>query len=215
MRRRLDLTGDNYGSLYVVAKCDGKNRKWLCRCECGNTVEVDQSHLRTGHTRSCGCGAARVSVVSRFMDKIQFTESGCIEWVGGLNGLGYGQFYRGKRSADDTGKVYAHRWSYEFFVGPIPKGLHLDHLCRNTRCVNPQHLEPVTPREKNLRGISPAAEHSVKTECPKGHEYFGANLYVHPTKRYRVCRTCGRDRARARRIAAKEQRIAQQPRRAS
>lgn len=46
MRRRLDLTGDNYGSLYVVAKCDDKNRKWLCRCECGNTVKVDRARAR-------------------------------------------------------------------------------------------------------------------------------------------------------------------------
>lgn len=73
--------------------------------------------------------------------------SGCWVWMGALSGgqMGYGQFYDGKTNAR------AHRWSYENFVGPIPAGMTLDHLCGRTECVNPHHLEPVTSRENSLR----------------------------------------------------------------
>ena len=135
----------------------------------------------------------------RFLEKTAPADNGCIEWTGGLNGVGYGQFYRGRTSLDETGKGYAHRWSYEFFVGPIPEGMHLDHLCRNTKCVNPEHLEPVTIRENLMRGTGASARHAVKTHCPEGHPYSGDNLYQHPTKGQRYCRACGRRRAQDKR----------------
>lgn len=133
--------------------------------------------------------------LDRFAEKVALTDSGCIEWIGGLNGVGYGQFYRGKTHHGDTGKTYAHRWSYEYHVGPIPDGLHLDHLCRNRACVNPEHLEPVTVRENLLRGEGLSAMHAKKTRCPVGHPYAGENLYVHPTNGQRYCRACGRERS--------------------
>lgn len=113
------------------------------------------------------------------------------EWIGGTNGVGYGTFHAGKKL-----RTYAHRWSYQYHVGPIPDGMHLDHLCRNPKCVNPEHLEPVTCRENLLRGVGPSALHAAKTHCPAGHPYVGDNLYVHPRKGYRVCRACGRERYR-------------------
>lgn len=133
--------------------------------------------------------------VDRFAEKIALTDTGCIEWIGGLNGVGYGQFYAGRTSLDETGKAYAHRWSYEYHVGPIPEGMHLDHLCRNRACVNPDHLEPVTVRENVLRGTAPSALHARKTHCPQGHPYEGSNLYLHPVTAQRACRSCGRERA--------------------
>lgn len=145
-------------------------------------------------------GTVRRSALDRFADNIALTESGCIVWLGGLNGVGYGQFYKGRSSLDETGKTYAHRWSYEYHVGPIPDGLHLDHLCRNRRCVNPDHLEPVTIRENLLRGESPSAKHAVKTHCPAGHPYSGSNLHLTPSGQ-RKCRACDRTRAAARRRA--------------
>jgi hypothetical protein len=53
--------------------------------------------------------------------------------------------------------IRAHRFAYELLVGPIPEGLVIDHLCRNRRCVNPAHLEPVTAEENWRRGDAPSA----------------------------------------------------------
>jgi HNH endonuclease len=90
----------------------------------------------------------------------------------------------------------AHRVAYEAFVGPIPDGLQLDHLCRNRPCVNPAHLEPVTSRENVLRSpIAQAALNAAKTHCPRGHEYTSENTYLcGPYKRWRLCRRCMRER---------------------
>lgn len=68
----------------------------------------------------------------------------CWRWVDGLNRNGYGR--RSWRSE------VAHRELYELLVRPVPTGLILDHLCRVHCCVNPLHLEPVTPRVNTLRG---------------------------------------------------------------
>ena len=73
--------------------------------------------------------------------------TGCWLWTGATDRKGYGQF-RSKGA-----HVKAHRWSYERLVGPIPEGLQIDHLCRVPGCVNPEHLEPVTHRENQVRGL--------------------------------------------------------------
>jgi hypothetical protein len=70
--------------------------------------------------------------------------NGCWRWTATLDRVGYGNIQVRRRT------MRAHRASYEAHVGPIPKGLELDHLCRNKACVNPSHLEPVTHSE-NLR----------------------------------------------------------------
>ena len=103
-------------------------------------------------------------------------------------------------------KVMAHRWAYEAFIGPIPDGYQLDHLCHTNdagcpggpdcghrRCCNPAHLEPVTASENTMR-----QRHfeRAKTECPRGHPYMGDNLISGSDGRRR-CRTC--DQARKRR----------------
>ncbi len=130
------------------------------------------------------------SVEERFWAKVQKTDT-CWLWTAGL-AHGYGSF----RLIDRA--VYAHRMAYELMVGPIPEGLHLDHLCRVTNCVNPEHLEPVTCRENNLRGISPAAVNAAKTHCPQGHQYSAENTYENPNSGRRLCRACQRVSSNAR-----------------
>lgn len=127
----------------------------------------------------------------RFREKVEFGEPHeCWRWIGSSSNGGYGALRVGRTS------VPAHRFSYELHVGPIPDGLHIDHLCRNPSCVNPAHLEPVTPQENALRGIGPSAVNARKSECPQGHPLSGDNLYIVPSTGSRMCRTCIRARNR-------------------
>lgn len=95
-----------------------------------------------------------------------------------------------------------HRIAYEAFVGPIDEGLVIDHLCRVRACVNPDHLEAVTTRENLVRGETVTALEVAQTHCHRGHLLDGLNLYMRPDRLGRVCRACGRDRAREARRAA-------------
>lgn len=83
-----------------------------------------------------------------------------------------------------------HRASYLIFVGPIPDGHEVDHTCRNTLCVNPEHLEAVTQAENNRRSDSISAVRARVTHCPQGHPYDEANTYTRPGSTNRECRKC-------------------------
>ena len=135
------------------------------------------------------------SIAWRFWSKVGFDES-CWIWNGSGNGTGYGSFWDGART------VYAHRWSYEFCVRPIPVGLQIDHLCRVRSCVNPEHLEPVTPQTNTLRGVGLTAQNAVKTHCIRGHPYNEANTYYE--KKGRQCRVCTKLRSRVKRAKNRE-----------
>lgn len=128
--------------------------------------------------------------IERFRAKIYELPSGCWIWTSNLN-KGYGRFWTVK-----SGLVEAHRWSYEYYVGPIPDGLQIDHLCRVHSCVNPQHLEPVTQRENALRGYGMSGIYARRTHCKNGHEYTPEN--THMMKSGRWCRTCDRETHRKR-----------------
>lgn len=115
---------------------------------------------------------------------------GCWTWRGAKNSKNYGQFF-----TRDTKTTGAHRVSYTLFKGDLTKGLTIDHLCRNTLCVNPEHLEEVTQAENNRR-IGPRAPGGIsklnltKTHCLKGHEFNPENVYIRKDRNGRECKPC-------------------------
>lgn len=121
-------------------------------------------------------------------------ETGCHLWQGGTTDRGYGNIrYRKKVKR-------VHVLTYELSKGKVPKGLELDHLCKNILCCNIDHLEAVTHKVNVERGdlnLVSGKKSSLITHCPKGHEYSGNNLYVNK-KGHRFCRTCARERKRNR-----------------
>lgn len=131
-----------------------------------------------------------IPVAKRFWNKVQINDwRDCWTWTAHKTPMGYGQIgVAGHRVA------CAHRVSYELLVGTIPEGLHLDHLCRNPSCVNPMHLEPVTPGE-NVRRGNAGKRYAERTHCPHGHPYDEDNTYVWRGGRH--CRTCNNNRTRA------------------
>lgn len=139
--------------------------------------------------------------VSNFLARTSGLECGCLEWTGPVINTGYGTTrFRGKR-------WLAHRASYELFVGPIPAGLVIDHLCGNKLCVNPAHLEAVTQRENVCRAPlgGTSAANALKTHCPSGHPYDAEHARI--TARGRVCRVCDNEASRRYRRRKKAERV--------
>lgn len=120
--------------------------------------------------------------------------TGCWFWLGMLGADGYGSVWIGGTRANGGRLFRAHRASYEEFVGPIPEGMVLDHLCRQRSCINPDHLQPVTNKVNLLRGNTIAARNAAKTHCKNGHELIPENLR-RVKGRGRICKVCSRKRS--------------------
>jgi len=141
------------------------------------------------------------AATKKFFARISLPETtdGCWEWCGTVTSQGYGHHYCGIET-NKIGRV--HRLAYECWVGKIPEGMTIDHLCRNRKCLNVNHLEVVS-RGDNVRRARAAVTH-----CPRGHEYTKDNIRA--TKRLngeRSCLKCHRDREHARFLAKKKESV--------
>ncbi len=139
----------------------------------------------------CLCGIEiDAAMRERFVAKIDPTGNrGCWEWTASLSPKGYGKFRAGKKT------MQAHRVSFALAGNTVPEGLQIDHVCRNRKCVNPEHLEAVTGKVNTMRGDTIPARHAARTHCLHGHELTESNLV--PSCPYRKCLTCNREAAKA------------------
>ena len=187
---------------------DGKVRRGRCEpCYRRHLKQVKASASQGARTRRDYGPRKPVApaAIDRILARTTPGWGGCVIYTGRLNDAGYGALSSNGRP------VLAHRLVYLKCVGEIPSGEMLDHLCHSSdvdcpggstclhrRCVNPNHLEPVTPVENNLRGRSRSAENFFKTECIHGHPFTPENTLLQtrlrsdgrPTRR---CRTCRRE----------------------
>ncbi len=138
--------------------------------------------------------------MERFFSKIKFNKkTWCWDWIAGTDKDGYGQFWFNKKQRK------AYRVSYELFRGSLTDGLTLDHLCKNKKCCNPEHLEQVSIGI-NLKRASHQITtiNSKKTHCHNGHEFTPENTYITPLGK-RQCNECQTQRKKKYRTSLKLQ----------
>ncbi len=168
-------------------------------CEhCGLLFNVKPFRLQQRNIRYCShfCRTAeRPSVEKRLMDRVRVV-NGCWVWQGMKNSLGYGKICIGREKRKS---YFVHRVMYELKKGIIPEGLCIDHLCRNTSCINPDHLEAVTYAVNTMRGTGLGVQNANKTHCIHGHPFSGDNLVPRKGRQGRLareCLTCRREKGR-------------------
>lgn len=111
-------------------------------------------------SRTCSVHHRHGDPVSRFMDAVSpEPNSGCWLWTRYVDRKGYGLVGNG------TEQVFAHRFSYETFVGPLIAGLCICHRCDNPTCVNPDHLFQATHRE-NMDDMVRKRRHAFGSRHP-------------------------------------------------
>ena len=134
-------------------------------------------------------GRPKSDPMKRFLAKVEKSSdlAGCWLWIDKLDPCGYGRGMSLRVGVKHH--QLAHRIAWILFKGPIPSKTELDHLCRVKRCVNPDHLEPVT-RKVNAERAAPFNPNKLKTECKRGHPLDDA--YRHNGRRH--CRTCAKER---------------------
>ena len=127
-----------------------------CECGCGQRTTIcERTHTKYGWVKGnprrfilghSTNGRGHGPIENRYRVEDRGYETPCWIWIGSTNGIGYGRLERRRK------QVYAHRFMWERRHGPIPPGLQMDHLCRITLCVNPDHLEAVSQAENLRRG---------------------------------------------------------------
>lgn len=166
-----------------------------------------KSKRKAKSSRLNGLAGGRPSISTRFWRQVD-KSSDCWIWKGEDSYNGYGRFavkhfHNRKENFNRKVRVPAHRFSFLEAGGTIPEGMQIDHLCRNRLCVNPAHLEAVTPKENINRGTVAEALKKRKaaiTHCPKGHAYDEENTRMRSDKFGRECRACNKQHSREWRI---------------
>ena len=130
--------------------------------------------------------------IDRFKAKIHVSNQNglrnapCWNWIGSTTSSGYGEFKAdGRRGAKKTNP---HRFAYQHYIGSIPEGYEVDHLCKNRLCCNPAHLEAITLQENRRR------RNADQTHCKQGHEFNDENTLRSGNRRR--CRICSAERSR-------------------
>jgi hypothetical protein len=130
------------------------------------------------------------SLADRFVDKVIVMPDGCWKWTASTTALGYG-----KLGVSGHGWRPAHRVAYELFIGPIPAGRVIHHVCRNPSCVNPTHLMPTTASEHTYLDDTITRRKAGQTHCIHGHELDEKNTYIRRNGT-RHCKKCDANRGR-------------------
>lgn len=172
-----DFIGLRFGSLTVTGEV-GRAKygmRWLCTCDCGGKRNVYSAMLTNGRIVSCGCQNLCIRDLDTKLSMYAERVGECLLWTRALDKNGYGYVKVNQRSR------LAHDVAYEHWVGPVPDGLVLDHLCRVRHCLEPKHLEPVTNAENIRRGFSPSMVASRAGVCKRGHKIQTG----------KDCRVCG------------------------
>lgn len=129
-----------------------------------------------------------VDAINKFWSRVDKSPAhlGCWLWTGYVTQSGYGQL------TVNTIQFYAHRFAWLLRHGSLPDSqLELDHICRNRRCVNPEHLRVLTQRENTMLGVCPMAINARKTHCPQGHPLSPNNTFSNgPRRNWRRCLEC-------------------------
>lgn len=152
---------------------------------------INADGLEVKRTKAHPCEAA----IMRFLSKVQVSEvlfynnTPCWEWKGCITPkTGYGQFrFDGRRGSSLSNP---HRFSYCYFIGDVPEGYEVDHLCKVRHCCSPLHLEAVTVQENRKR------RNASQTHCKNGHEFTPENTRI-GKRGERRCRACNREKMRA------------------
>ena len=168
---------------HSICSIDGCEHNIHARGWCGKHYWQWLNHGDASHERQ--------TMEERFWSKVYMPpcEDDCWLWFGAGKTARYGRFKMTDRL------LGAHCVSYEIANGPIPVGLQIDHLCMNTHCVNPSHLEAVTGKVNTGRWAAQAPE---RTHCKRGHEFIESNL-IHCRNGDRQCRACVNTNLRVRR----------------
>ncbi len=158
-----------------------------CQCGCGRRTNIaqqnrpDYGHVKGQPFRYVRGHMGKYPGLGYEVDPSR----GCWIWTRHLNNKGYPVLRRGH-----LGVTLAHRHFYELAHGPIPEGMTLDHLCREPRCVNPAHMEPVTLIENIRRAWAHRTEtREARTTCLHGHPWTPENTFVRYDG-YSECRIC-------------------------